>query len=108
MTVAKRLIELYIAEHGNKDTHAVVIVSDSLSLEEAQQGDPYRLKQDTIPTWKAIQSAEKIAKVAWVWVSSHCGLKLNDAVDKLAAKGCLRDQSHTELPSQAVKTHQRH
>ena len=91
VTVAIRLIELYIAEHENKDTHAVLIVSDSLSLEEALQGDPYRLKQDTIRTWRTIQSVGKIAKVAWVWVSSHCGLMLTDAADKLAAKGCLKD-----------------
>ena len=62
VTVMIRLIELYIAEHGNKDTHTMLIVSDSLSLEEALQGDPYRLKQDPIPTWRAIQSVETIAK----------------------------------------------
>ena len=98
-------IEQYKAEHGDTDEHAALIVSDSLALAKALQGDPYRLKQDTIPPWRAIQSLQGVATIAWVWVSSHCGLKSNDAADELAAKGCDKDQRNVALPSQAVKTH---
>jgi hypothetical protein len=39
-TLVMKLIEQYVAEHGNKDTHAVIFVSDSLLLAQALQGDP--------------------------------------------------------------------
>eukprot|EP00117_Sycon_ciliatum_P048135 scpid70032/ scgid1772/ len=63
------------------------------------------MSPDTIPVFEAIKSiSQLVTSIHLVWVSSHCGLFLNDKVDRLAAAGTQVPQGHVRLPVQATKT----
>ena len=66
----------------------VVLVTDSLSLVDALRGDPYRISPDTIAAFDALtEVARKAHSINLVWISSHCGVALNDKADRLARNG---------------------
>ncbi len=74
-----------------------VIVSDSLSIYDALQWDPYRVEADLTVTWKRLHELGNRATIFhWVWVSSHCGILRNDIADGLAAAGA--EQPHDGVP----------
>ncbi|XP_065185940.1 uncharacterized protein LOC135816767 [Sycon ciliatum] len=90
---------------GQPSLPDLILVTDSRSLTDSVAGDPYRMSPDTIPVFEAIKSiSQLVTSIHLVWVSSHCGLFLNDKVDRLAAAGTQVPQGHVRLPVQATKT----
>jgi len=94
----------HVAQLTNRNTD-VVFVSDSRSVIDSLRGDPYYMSPDIIPTFNALSLvARNSHTVHLVWVSSHCGLRLNDRVDRLANDGTKCPQHGVALPVQAAKT----
>ena len=86
----------------------LLIVSDSRSLVDAITADPYRMASDIVPVYEALCTvAEQAHTIHLVWVSSHCGLVMNDKADSTAAIGTSLPQT-SPIPVQAVKTAVRH
>ena len=81
-----------------------VLVTDSLSLVDALRGDPYRISPDTIAAFDALtEVARKAHSINLVWLSSDCGVALNDKADRLARNGTQCVQAQVQLPVRAAK-----
>jgi len=83
----------------------LILVTDSRSLTDAIRADPYSMSPDVVPLFQALCDAASICKsIHIVWVSSHCGLQLNDQADMFASDGTRCHQNDVLLSIQAAKS----